>query len=95
MAADSDVPLLQWALGGVSAALTAGFSWLWNRLSALETRTDAQMRDLWNTVTDDRKTAQASRERMLERLGEMPTKADLQRLDDKLNALLAHRNGSD
>lgn len=95
MADSPDVPLLQWALGGVSAGLTAAFSWLWNRLAAVETRIETQLRDVWAAISDDRKTAQASRERMLERLGEMPTKADLAQLENRIAAMLSRHGSGD
>ncbi len=88
MATENDAPLLQWALGGITAGLSAAFTWLWNRLSAVETRIEAQLRDVWSAISDDRNTAQASRERMLERLAEMPTKTDLAQLENRIAAML-------
>lgn len=95
MADNPDAPLLQWALGGISAGLTAAFTWLWNRLGAVESRIESQLRDVWSAISDDRKTAQASRERMLERLGEMPTKADLAQLENRIAAMLSRHGGGD
>jgi hypothetical protein len=88
MAESHDANLLQWALAGISAGLTGAFTWLWNRLAGLETRQDAAMRDLWAVVNSERDKAQASREKLLERLADMPTKDDFQRLEDRLTAAL-------
>lgn len=95
MADTPDTNLLQWAVGGVAAGTAAAFGWLWTRIGGIETRMDGQIRDLWSAISDDRKTAQESRVRMLERLGDMPTKADLERLETRIVTMLTHRAGSD
>lgn len=95
----NDVNLAQWALGGATAGLTGALTWLWNRMSGMEARLDGRIsaagaaaksdnRDIWSAITEDRRSATAYRERTLERLAEMPTKADLRALEDRITAAL-------
>lgn len=98
----NDPGLLGWALGAVATSVAAAFTWIWNRMQAIETRLDARLsaaeagekthatnsdiRDLWGAITEDRKQASAFREATLIRLGEMPTKTDLKQMEDRLQA---------
>lgn len=90
MAEPHDPNLATWGLGAVSLALSGAFTWLWSRIASVETRQDMAMRDLWTAINSERDKAQASRERVLERLSEMPTKDDFKRLEDRL-AAMTHR----
>ena len=100
----NDPGLLGWALGAVASAVAAAFTWIWNRMQAIEARLEARVtateatekthastadvRDIWAAITDDRKQAAQFRERTLERLGEMPTKVDLRQMEDRLQACI-------
>lgn len=95
----NEVNLAQWALGAVTTALAGALTWLWNRTTGLESRLDARItaagaaaksdnRDIWTAITEDRRSATAYRERTLERLAEMPTKTDLQNLENRITAAL-------
>jgi uncharacterized protein HemX len=102
--AHNDPGLLGWALGAVATAVAAAFSWIWNRMQALENRLDARVaateahdkthasasdvRDLWAAITEDRKEVSAFRERILERVGQLPTKEDLAATEARLIASL-------
>jgi hypothetical protein len=90
MADTNDPNLATWGLGAVSLALSGAFTWLWSRIASVEARQDLAMRDLWLAVNTERDKAQASRERVLERLSEMPTKDDFKRLEDRLAAMTRH-----
>ena len=94
-----DLNLAQWALSAATAALAAALSWLWQRIGGLEQRLDTRItaheaatkagqhqdtRDLWAAINDDRKRTADYRERTLERLSQMPTKADLSQMEDRL-----------
>lgn len=103
MAEPHDATLLSWALGALTAAVSAGFGWVWQRLARTEDRMsaeDARLRDeiadgndkLWTALQTDRDRAQAFRERTLERLGEMPTKSDLAEMERRLAARLDDRH---
>lgn len=98
---ESHGPSLWQALMALLGLAQAGFvlvcGWLWQRLGGAEKRTDEQFRDVWSAITNDRNAATASRERMLERLADMPTKADLAGLETRIAAMLAHhhRTGGD
>ena len=39
----NDPGLLGWALGAVASAVAAAFTWIWNRMQALENRLDARV----------------------------------------------------
>jgi hypothetical protein len=96
-----DPGILGWALGAVAAAVSAAFTWIWNRMQAIENRLDARMnaaeadeknhasnsdvRDLWAAITQDRQDAARFREATLVRLGEMPTKTDLREMEARLS----------
>lgn len=98
--AESDPNLGAWALGAVGTALSGAFTWVWNRLVGLETRLDARMnkieekagtaasnadlKELWQAHTAERASAQQYRENMLIRIGETPTKADLEHVERRL-----------
>jgi hypothetical protein len=97
-----DVNLAQWGLGAATTALGAALTWLWNRMSGMESRLDARIsaataaaksddRDLWAAITEDRRSATAYRERTLERLAEMPTKSDLAAMETRIAATLARQ----
>jgi hypothetical protein len=98
-----EVGIAQVALGGATAALAGAFTWLWNRLASVEARFDArisearqvsmtEVRDIWAAIDADRRSAATYRERTLERLGDMPTRADLAALENRLVALVTRRN---
>lgn len=102
----NDVNLAQWAMGGLMGLWTLILGWIWQRQASVEARLDqrisegikavkdanaAENRDLWTAFNDEKNRAQASRERMLERLGDMPTKADLRQLKDDIEKLLHAR----
>ncbi len=92
----NDPGLLGWALAALGSAVAAAFTWIWNRMQAIEARLEARVsateavekthasandvRDLWTAISKDREQAAAFRERTLERLGEMPTKVDLRQM---------------
>lgn len=106
--ADSDPNLGAWALGAVGTALSGAYTWLWNRATGIETRLDARiakveervavsasnsdLKELWQAHTAERASAQQYRESMLVRIGETPTKADLEHVERRLiDAIRAHR----
>jgi hypothetical protein len=100
MAADNDPNLMPWALGAISAALSGALTWLSNRVAGLEARLDnrigkvedlgktlatsSDLKDLWAAHTAERDRAQAYREDMLRRMGEVPTKHDLTEMERRL-----------
>lgn len=89
MADAHDPNLATWGLGAVTVALSGAFTWLWNRMAGVEARHDAALRDVWSVINSERDKAQTSREKLLERLSEMPTKDDFKRLEDRLMAAMA------
>ena len=89
MADAHDPNLATWGLGAVTLALSGAFTWLWNRLAGVEQRHDTALRDVWSAINSERDKAEKSRERVLERLSEIPTKDDFKRLEDRLTAALA------
>lgn len=91
MAEPHDPNLAQWALGGMSALLTGALTWLWNRQTSAEARQDKAVSDLWTVINAERDKATASREKLLERLADMPTKDDFKRLEDRLTAAVNAR----
>lgn len=92
---ESHGPTLWQAVTALLGLAQAGFlmviGWLWSRISSAETRVDAQFRDVWSTINTERAAAAQSRERMLERLGTMPTKDDFARLETRITEALARR----
>ena len=68
MADAHDPNLATWGLGAVTLALSGALTWLWNRVSGVEARQDAAMRDVWSVINSERDKAEKSRERVLERL---------------------------
>jgi hypothetical protein len=79
-------------LGLAQAAFLMGVGWLWSRISGAEARTESQIRDVWSAINAERRAAEQSRERMLERLGTMPTKDDFARLETRITEALARRD---
>lgn len=84
-------------LGLVQAGFFFVVGWLWSLLRGSEARTERQFAAVWTAINAERTAAQASRERMLERLSDIPTKADIASLESRLVTMLAARRdgGSD
>ena len=87
-----DTDTLKWAIGLVAAGASAAWGYIWTEIrslrAAIQSRaTEAQNAitagddKLWQHVTKEAENGQAFRERMLERIGQLPTKDDLRDLN--------------
>lgn len=100
---EQDANMMQWLLGLLGSVVVGWVAWLWSKIDSLtrqiaegDAKTAAAAangdRDLWTAVNRDREVADAARTRMLERLAEVSTKADLIAMETRINQRLDRAN---